>query len=83
MKSNEGSYLSGDSIFLLDFLRSLACEMVVICHIIAFYLFNQGLKVSYTNPSWEFQSFLGMTGVIIFFIMSGIVISNSLFKKII
>ncbi|MDP4228046.1 MAG: acyltransferase [Bacteroidota bacterium] len=82
MKINRESYLSGDSIFILDFLRAIACEMVVISHIFALYLFYQGVKLSYSNPLWEFQSFLSMTGVIIFFFMSGIVISNSLFRKV-
>jgi peptidoglycan/LPS O-acetylase OafA/YrhL len=75
-------FLSGDSSFLIDILRVLACEMVVFCHV--FNIFDQyhNLPLNNSNIFYEIDIFLGDTGVVLFFIVSGIVISNSLLNKL-
>ncbi len=82
VKRQDSQYLSNDSSFLIDILRVIACEMVVICHVA--YIYDQyfSLTKNNTNPLYELDIFLGDLGVIIFFIVSGIVISNSLFRKL-
>ena len=86
-KSNEDSiiinnnYLSGDSSFIVDLLRVLACEMVVLSHVFTIYDGYYLLSLNFSNPFDVLENFLGDVGVIIFFIVSGIVISNSLFKS--
>nr|WP_272941622.1 acyltransferase [Methanocella conradii] len=75
------NYLSGDASVLLDLLRVLACEMVVVSHIIPLYLLYKNVK--YDNSLiWMGPGNLGIMGVMLFFFISGIVISNSLFKKL-
>jgi len=77
------NYLSGDSSLIIDIIRVIACEMVVISHpfdisIVYFHIV--------TTTSVPFivivNDFFGHVGVILFFIVSGIVITNSLLKNI-
>lgn len=74
-------FLRGDSSFLLDFLRVVACQMIVICHTISIYLFYTNRAYEGNQPMWIIDGFLASMGVILFFFVSGIVISNSLFSK--
>lgn len=79
--NTKNDYLTGDSSFLIDIIRVLACEMVVFCHPAFIYDEYFSLAKNNTNLLYVLDLFLGNTGVILFFIVSGIVISNSLFKK--
>jgi peptidoglycan/LPS O-acetylase OafA/YrhL len=74
-------YLSGDTVFILDLIRVIACEMVAFSHILSLYSAHNHLANDASNPIWVIDTFLGYTGVTMFFFMSGIVISNSLIKK--
>jgi peptidoglycan/LPS O-acetylase OafA/YrhL len=82
IKISKQEFLTGDSSFIIDFIRVLACEMVVVCHAIGLYSIYFDLKETNTNIYYSLCSLLGSIGVTLFFIVSGIVISNSLFKKI-
>jgi peptidoglycan/LPS O-acetylase OafA/YrhL len=78
----KNNYLKDDSSFLIDFIRVLACEMVVFSH--TFHIYNNYFGLSTDNPNIPFlmDVSLGCIGVTLFFIVSGIVISNSLLKNI-
>jgi len=84
--NSEHQFLSGDSIFILDLVRVIACEMVVIGHAIMLYFIVNKEKINSGDPILKLLDFiasnLGPNGVVLFFFMSGIVISNSLFKKL-
>jgi len=75
------NYLKGDSSLLIDFIRVIACEMVVVCHVFLIYNIYFDMPVNNTNIFYILDVTLGNTGVVLFFIVSGIVISHSLFKK--
>jgi peptidoglycan/LPS O-acetylase OafA/YrhL len=77
----KNNYLKNDSSFLIDVIRVLACEMVVCSHL--FHIYNNYFGLSTDKPNFSLMDIsLGCIGVILFFIVSGIVISNSLIKKI-
>ena len=76
-----GNYLSGDSSFLIDLVRVLACEMVVLCHSLTIYMFYHNLVNDIGTWLWKIDGLLATMGVTLFFFVSGIVIANSLFKK--
>ncbi len=77
----KNNFLRGDSSFLLDLIRVVACQMIVICHTISIYLFYTNQVYDGNHPIWIIDSFLASMGVILFFFVSGVVISNSLFSK--
>jgi peptidoglycan/LPS O-acetylase OafA/YrhL len=82
-KTLSHNYLSGDSSLVIDIIRVVACDMVVISH-------NFDISIVYfkiaANNSVPFiviiNDFFGHVGVILFFIVSGTVITNSLLKNI-
>ena len=80
--TSKNNFLRGDSSFLLDVLRVVACQMIVICHTISIYLFYTNRVYEGNQSIWIIDSFLASMGVILFFFVSGIVISNSLFSKL-
>jgi len=77
------NYLSGDSSLIIDIIRVIACEMVVISHTfdisIVYFHIIANISVPFITV---INDFFGHVGVILFFIVSGIVISNSLLKNI-
>jgi len=75
-------YLDGDSSILIDLIRVVACEMVVVSHVFDTYTKYFHRATNNTNTFYELDVFLGFVGVIMFFIVSGIVISNSLLKNL-
>ena len=79
---SKNNFLRGDSSFLLDVIRVVACQMIVICHTISIYLFYTNRAYAGNQSIWIVDSFLASMGVILFFFVSGIVISNSLFSKL-
>jgi peptidoglycan/LPS O-acetylase OafA/YrhL len=79
------SFISGDSVFILDLFRVIACQLVILCRPFEIYLNYNRIPADASDLGSKIAvylyEFLGSTGVILFFFMSGIVISNSLFKK--
>ncbi|HMK47339.1 MAG TPA: acyltransferase [Methanocella sp.] len=75
-------YLDGDSSLLIDLVRVVACEMVVVCHVFNIYDNHFHKVFDNSNIFYEINIFLGVVGVILFFIVSGIVISNSLLRNL-
>jgi peptidoglycan/LPS O-acetylase OafA/YrhL len=67
--------LSKDSSFFLNIMRLLACQMVLIGHIL---IYCRPVAIGYPLLLGEM---LAGTGVIIFFIISGLLISRSMFSK--
>ncbi|HEY3272933.1 MAG TPA: acyltransferase [Methanocella sp.] len=74
-------FLSGDSSFILDLVRVIACEMIVLCHILGMYLLYKNREFDNIYLEWKTVAFLAQVGVMLFFFVSGIVIANSLFSK--
>lgn len=79
------NFISGDSVFVLDLFRVIACQMVVLCRPFEVLLNYNHIPADAGDMTSKvaiyLYNFLGTTGVILFFFMSGVVISNSLFKK--
>ena len=67
--------LSKDSSFFLNFIRLLACQMVVLGHLLI-YCYPPA-----TGNAALFGQMMATSGVILFFIISGLLISRSLLSK--
>ncbi len=79
MNSDQRTELSGDSSFFLDLLRVFACELVVIGHL---FWFREGVFDGYKIVREPKLLFLAKFGVILFFFISGILISHSVFRNL-
>ncbi len=80
IRNNSYIPISDDSTFILDLIRVIACEMVVIGHLL---WFTDAIFIGTKLVQRPKFLFIAQIGVILFFLISGIVISNSIFKKLI
>ncbi len=79
MDEQQENIISKDSSVFLDFVRFLAVQLVLIGHVSWFFdaQFNELFQVT----KYPRLLFLANLGVILFFILSGMLISNTVFRK--